>query len=80
MWLKTDPSQNSVREWRRVAGELWEAQSERLKSNLAEKSNQGSHYRQVIYRGSYLWLSEGRLRPQTEVLILAAQDDIPHTR
>ena len=36
MWLKTDPSQNSVREWRRVARDLREAQTERLKSNLAE--------------------------------------------
>ena len=35
MWLKTDPSQNSAREWRRVARELREAQTERLKSNLA---------------------------------------------
>ena len=34
MWLKTDSSQNSVREWRRVARELREAQTERLKSNL----------------------------------------------
>ena len=34
MWLKTDPSQNSVREWRRVACELQEAQNEKLKSNL----------------------------------------------
>ena len=31
MWLKTDPSQNIVREWRRVALELREAQTERLK-------------------------------------------------
>ena len=27
-----------------------------------------------------MWLSEGRLRPQTEALILAAQDDVLHTR
>ena len=80
MWLKTDPSQNSVREWRRVARELWETQTERLKSNLAEKSNQGSYHRQVTQRESYVGLSEGRLRPQTEALILAAQDDMPHTR
>ena len=80
MWLKTDPSQNSVREWRRVARELWEAQTERLKSNLAEKSHQGSYHRQVTNRESYVWLSEGRLRPQTEALILAAQDDVLHTR
>ena len=39
MWLKTDPSQNSVQEWRRVACELREAQTERLKSNLAETSH-----------------------------------------
>ena len=39
MWLKTDPSQNCIREWRRVARELREAQIERLKSNLAEKSH-----------------------------------------
>ena len=31
MWLKTDPSQKSVGEWRRVARELREAQTERLK-------------------------------------------------
>ena len=31
MWLKTDPSQNSVREWRRVACELREAQTEMLR-------------------------------------------------
>ena len=31
MWLKTDPSPNSVREWRRVALELREAPTERLK-------------------------------------------------
>ena len=80
MWLKTDPSQNSVREWRRVARELREAQTERLKSNLAEKSHQGSYHRQVTNRESYVWLSEGRLRPQTEALILAAQDDVLHTR
>ena len=36
MWLKTDPSQKSVGEWRRVARELQEAQTERLKSNLAK--------------------------------------------
>ena len=42
MWLKTDPSQKSVREWKRVARELQEAHTERLKSNLAEKSHQGS--------------------------------------
>ena len=64
MWLKTDPSQNSVREWRRVARELWEAQTESLKSNLAEVSHQGSYHSQVTTRESYLWLSEGRLRPQ----------------
>ena len=80
MWLKTDPSQNSVREWRRVARELWEAQIERLNSNLAEKSHQGSYHRQVTNRESYVWLSEGRLRPQTEALILADQDDVLHTR
>ena len=45
VWLKTDPSQNSVGEWRRVARELQEAQTERLKSNLAEKSHQGSYHR-----------------------------------
>ena len=77
MWLKTDPSQKSVREWRRVARELREAQTERLKSNLAEKSHQGSYHRQVTNRE---WLSEGRLRPQTEALILAAQYDVLHTR
>ena len=27
-----------------------------------------------------MWLSEGRLSPQTEALILAAQDDVPPTR
>ena len=27
-----------------------------------------------------MWLSEGRLRPQTEALILAAQDDLLHIR
>ena len=27
-----------------------------------------------------MWLSEGRLRPQTEALILAAKDDVLHTR
>ena len=78
MWLKTDPSPNSVREWRRVALELREAQTERLKSNLAEKSHQGSYYRQVTNRESYVWLSEGRLIPQTEALILAAQSDVLH--
>ena len=57
MWLKTDPSQNSVREWRRVAHELREAQTQRLKSNLAEKSHQGSFHRQVTNRESYEWLS-----------------------
>ena len=74
MWLKTDPSQ------RRAARELREAQTERLKSNLAEKSHQGSYHRQVTNRESYAWLSEGRLRPPTEALILAAQDDVLHTR
>ena len=54
MWLKTDPSQNSVREWRRVARELREAQTERLKSNLAKKSHQGSLHRQVTNRESYV--------------------------
>ena len=80
MWLKTDPSQNSVREWRRVARDLREAQTERLKSNLAEKSHQGSCHRQVTNSESYVWLSEGRLRPQTEALIHAAQDDVLLTR
>ena len=70
-WFKTDPSQDSIVEWRRVARELWEAQTERLKSNLAEKSHQGSYHRQVTNRESYEWLSEGRLRSQTEALILA---------
>ena len=79
MWLETDPSQNSVREWGRVARQLREAQTERLKSNLAEMSHQGSYHRQVTNRESYLWLCEGRLRLQTEALILAAQDDV-HTR
>ena len=80
MWLKTDPSQNSIREWRRVAHEFQEAQTERLKSNLAQKSHQGSYHRQITNRESYAWPSEGRLRPQTEALILAAQDDVLHTR
>ena len=80
MWLKTDPSQNSVREWRRVARKLREAQTERLKSNLAEKAHQGSYHRQVTNRESYVWFSEGRLRPQTEALILAAHNDVLHTR
>ena len=80
MWLKTDPSQNSVSEWRRVARELRESQTERLKSNLEKKSHQGSYHRQVTNKESYVWLSEGRLRPQTEALILAAQDDVLHTR
>ena len=39
MWLKTDPSQKSVGEWRRVARELQDAQTERLKSNIAERSH-----------------------------------------
>ena len=77
MRLKRDPSQNSVREWRRVARELQEAQTERLESNLAEKSHQGTL---VTNRVSYVWLSEGRLRPQTEALILTARDDVLHTR
>ena len=37
MWLKTDPSQNRAREWRRVTRDLQEAQTERLKSNLAKR-------------------------------------------
>ena len=49
MWLKADPSQNTVKEWRRVACELREAQTERLKSNVAEKSHQGSYHRQVTW-------------------------------
>ena len=80
MWLKTDPSQKSVGEWRRVARELQEAQTERLKSNIVERSHQGSFHRQVTYRESYEWLYKGILRPQTEALILAAQDDVLHTR
>ena len=76
----TDPLQNSVREWRGVARELREAQTERLKSNPAEKSHQGSYHRQVTNRESYVWLSEGRPGPQTEALILAAQDYALHTR
>ena len=80
MWLKIDPSQKSVGEWRRVARELREAQTEMLKSNLAQKSHQDSFHRQVTNRESYEWLSEGRLRPQTDALILAAQDDVLHTR
>ena len=80
MWLKTDPSQNSAREWRRVAHELREAQTERSKSNPAKKSHQGSYHRQVTNKESYVLLSEWRLRPQTEALILAAQDDVLHTR
>ena len=63
-----------------MSRELWEAQTERLKSNLAKKSHLGSYPRQVTNRESYVWLSEGRLRPQTEALILAAQDDVLHTR
>ena len=63
-----------------MARELREAQTERLKSNLAEKSHHDSYHRQVTNRESYVWLSEGRLRPQTEALILAAQDDVLHTR
>ena len=51
---------------------LREAQTERLKSNLTEKSHQGSFHRQVTNRESYEWLSVGKLRPQTEALILAA--------
>ena len=50
MWIMTDLSQNSLREWRRVARELREAQTERLKSNLVEKSHQGSYHRQVTNR------------------------------
>ena len=70
MWLKTDPSQNSVREWRRVAYELQEAQTERLKSNLAESLTR-AHTTDKSQIGSlYVWLSEGRLKPQTEALIL----------
>ena len=79
-WFKTDPSQESIGEWRRVARELREAQTERLKNNLAEKSHQGSFYRQITNRESYKWLSVGTLRPQTEALILASQDDVLHTR
>ena len=45
MWFKTDPSQESIGEWRIVACELQEAQTERLKNNLAEKSHKGSFYR-----------------------------------
>ena len=63
-----------------MAHELREAHTERLKSNLAEKSHHGSYHRQVTNRESYVWLSERRLRPQTEALILAAQDDVLHTR
>ena len=63
-----------------MAREIREAQTERLKSNLAERSHQGSYHRQVTNRESYVWLSEGRLRSQTEGLILAAQDDVLHTR
>ena len=63
-----------------MARELREAQTERLKSNLAETSGDGSYHRQVTNRESYVWLSEGRLRPQTEGLILATQDDVLHTR
>ena len=80
MWVKTDPSQNSVKGWMRVAHDLQEAQTEKFKSNLAKKSHQGSHHRQVTNRESYVWLSEGRLRPQTEALIRAAQDDVLQTR
>ena len=79
-WPKTDPSQESIGEWRRVARELREAQTERLKNNLAEKFHQGSYHRQVTNRETYEWLSVGRLRSQTEALILAAQDDVLHTR
>ena len=79
MWLKTDLSQKSVGEWRRVA-----VNSGRLrlkgKKQPSRKSHQGSFHRQVTNRESYEWLSEGRFRPQTEALILAAQDDVLHTR
>ena len=56
MWLKTDPSQKSVGEGRRVARELRESQTERLKSNLAETSHQCSYHRQVTNSESYEWL------------------------
>ena len=52
MWLKTDPLQNSVGEWRRVA-----RGSGRLR--LAKKSHQGSYHRQVPNRESYVWLLKG---------------------
>ena len=72
MWLKTDASQNSIREWRRVECELREAQTE-SKSNLVEKSHQDSYHRQITNRESYVWLSEGTLRSLTDTLILTAQ-------
>ena len=58
--------------------ELREAQPERLNNNLAEKSHLDSFYRQVTSGETYEYLSMGRLRPQTEALIVAAQDDVLH--
>lgn len=69
----------------RVTADLQRAQKEALQRILSSKVIHGVFYQQCREeawdrRGSHAWLKDGRLRSQTEGLIVAMQDGVLHTR
>ena len=70
---------------RQVSKLVKTAQMEALQEMLCQKKIHGVFFKQYLEPnrdtlGSHIWLSDGRLRAETEALIIAAQDGVIHTR
>ena len=70
---------------RQVSKMVKTAQMEALQEALCQKKIHGVFFKQCLEpdrdtSGCHIWLSDGRLRADTEALIVAAQDGVIHTR
>ena len=72
--------------WKKLICELQKAWVAQLVSNAASKQHQGRFMKDMQCQAAFheilsvQWLVKGRLKSQTEALILAAQDDCIYTR
>ena len=63
---------------------LMQAQLKELQTTLSGKAIHGIFYNQMLRpetdsKSTHAWLTEGKLRSETESLIVAAQDGVVHT-
>ncbi len=81
----THPEEASAAQHKNLLKELDKAQKESLVKRLVKKVYNGPYAREtrkvgVDKKATYCWLREGKLKPQTESVVAAAQDGVTPTK